>query len=243
MQLGISSYTFGWAVGVRGHEPARPLDEHGLLDKCRAHGVKLLQIGDNLPLHTFDAARLDQLAERAAARRCATRSRRAPLDAGTRRRIRAIARRLDAKLIRFVIDDADYHPKPEAVTAILRESRTVAGRPDARHREPRSFPAATLREHDRGGGRRSHRRVPRHRQLARRGRRDRGRGCDARAAHLESAHQGFSHRARAAPDGLSPSPAARRAAAFSMCRTAETTRSFDRADTAILELWTPPEPT
>ena len=50
MTLGLSSYTFGWAVGVRGQEPARPLDECGLLDKCREHSVKLLQIGDNLPL-------------------------------------------------------------------------------------------------------------------------------------------------------------------------------------------------
>ena len=55
MILGLSSYTFGWAVGVPGHAPARPLDENGLLDQCREHGIKLLQIGDNLPLHTFDA--------------------------------------------------------------------------------------------------------------------------------------------------------------------------------------------
>ena len=65
MKLGISSYTFGWAVGVRGYEPAKPLDEHGLLDKCAELGVKLLQVGDNLPLHTFDDARLTSFAERA----------------------------------------------------------------------------------------------------------------------------------------------------------------------------------
>ena len=32
MILGLSSYTFGWAVGVRGQEPAQPLDEIGCLD-------------------------------------------------------------------------------------------------------------------------------------------------------------------------------------------------------------------
>ena len=50
MTLGLSSYTYGWAVGVRGHEPAQPLDEHGLLDRCREHGVKLLQA------HEYDRA-------------------------------------------------------------------------------------------------------------------------------------------------------------------------------------------
>src|SRR5687768_15246184 len=58
MKLGLSSYTYGWAVGVAGHMPAKPLDEHGLIGKVQAHGLKLLQIGDNLPLHTFSEARL-----------------------------------------------------------------------------------------------------------------------------------------------------------------------------------------
>ena len=121
MKLGISSYTFGWAVGVPGHEPAHPLDECGLLDKARELGVKLLQIGDNLPLHTFDVARLNRLALRAS-------NENVQLEIGARRltvervaEYAAIARGLDAKLIRFVIDDADYHPKPDTVTGILRE--------------------------------------------------------------------------------------------------------------------------
>jgi sugar phosphate isomerase/epimerase len=122
MLLGLSSYTFGWAVGVPGHEPAQPLDELGLLDRCREQGVKLLQIGDNLPLHTFGAARLQTLAERS--RRDGVR-----LQVGARRLTSArvseyacIARKLDALLVRFVIDDADYQPSPDAVVDILRES-------------------------------------------------------------------------------------------------------------------------
>ena len=61
MKLGLSSYTYGWAVGVRGHEPSKPMDEHALLDEVRAHGLKLLQIGDNLPLEDFDDSRLAAL--------------------------------------------------------------------------------------------------------------------------------------------------------------------------------------
>src|SRR6185436_18154898 len=125
MKLGISSYTFGWAVGVDGHRPARPLDENGLLDKCGELGVKLLQTGDNLPLHEFDETRLAAFGERAAREGV-------QLEVGARRLVpervgeyARIARRLKARLLRFVIDDADFHPKPEDVTAILRECASL----------------------------------------------------------------------------------------------------------------------
>lgn len=116
MILGLSSYTFGWAVGVPGYAPTRPLDEHGLLGRCREHGVKLLQIGDNLPLHTFDEARLDLLARRAASEGVRLEIGARCLTLGNVQAYAAIARRLGAKLIRFVIDDAEYHPTPEAVS-------------------------------------------------------------------------------------------------------------------------------
>ena len=122
MLLGISSYTFGWAVGVRGHEAEQRLDENGLLDKCRAVGVRLLQIGDNLPLHTFDQARLDRLATRAAREGV-------QLEVGARgltlERIAEyadIARRLNAKLIRFVVHDPDFEVKTDTVFGVLRDS-------------------------------------------------------------------------------------------------------------------------
>jgi len=121
MILGLSSYTFPWAVGVRGHEPVCALDENGLLDRCHQHGVKLLQIGDNLPLAQFDAPRLDRLASRA-------KSESIQLEIGARRltveRVVehiALGRRVGARLLRFVIDDADYHPTPQVVSKILKE--------------------------------------------------------------------------------------------------------------------------
>ena len=145
MKLGISSYTYSWAVGVPGHEPARPLDENGLLDKGRELGVSLLQIGDNLPLHTFDPARLDRLARRAAHEGVG-------LEVGARRltleRVTeyiTIARRLDAKLIRFVIDDAGYHPEPSTVTSVLREAAPLLRGLTLGIENHDRFPAATLR--------------------------------------------------------------------------------------------------
>ena len=43
MILGLSSYTYGWAVGGRGDGRSGSLDEHGLLDRVRQHGLN--QIG------------------------------------------------------------------------------------------------------------------------------------------------------------------------------------------------------
>ena len=122
MKLGISSYTFGWAVGVSGQEPARRMNEHDLLDKCGEYGVKVLQIGDNLPLHTFDSARLEALAARAIQEGV-------QLEVGARgltterlAEYAGIARRLNARLIRFVVDDADYHPTPQHIVDVLLRS-------------------------------------------------------------------------------------------------------------------------
>jgi len=121
MQIGLSSYTFGWAVGAPGHAPARPLDEHGLLDKCAEHGVKLLQVCDNLPLLPLPPERLACFLERAARDGI-------QIELGSRRlnvehvaEMAALARRVGAKLIRFVIDGPDFHPGPDQVTATLRE--------------------------------------------------------------------------------------------------------------------------
>lgn len=241
MKLGLSSYTFGWAVGVPGHAPVQPLDEHGLLDQCRKHGVKLLQIGDNLPLHTFDDTRLNRLAERAAREGV-------QLEVGARRlsveRVAeyvTIARRLGAELIRFVIDDADYHPTPKAVSMVLRQSvPQLAGLKLGIENHDR-FPAATLREMIESVGS------------------DRigvcldtansigaGEGLDtvvrelgpltvnlhlkdfqiARVPHL----MGFTVEGRPAGGGMLDVP-----------RLLQRLAPFRRCETAVLELWTPPE--
>ncbi|WPP50305.1 hypothetical protein [Catalinimonas niigatensis] len=55
MRLGISSYTYTWAVGVPGHFPAQRLDVFGLIRKASELGLSCVQIADNLPLHTLFA--------------------------------------------------------------------------------------------------------------------------------------------------------------------------------------------
>ena len=120
MQLGLSSYAFGWAVGVEGYPPPSPFTEHDLLAVARAFGLPVVQFGDHIPLHTFDAPR------RAALRDAATAAG-ITLEIGARglttehlQRYVCLARELRAPLVRFVIDGPDYEPGIDEVVAIVR---------------------------------------------------------------------------------------------------------------------------
>jgi sugar phosphate isomerase/epimerase len=124
MRLGVSSYAFGWAVGVAGRQPEVPFTERDLLDFARTHGLGVVQIGDHLPLHTFTSARLEEL--RDAAQTGAV----VELEIGARgltephlARYVELARLLRARLLRFVIDGPGYEPTAHDVAALLRVFR------------------------------------------------------------------------------------------------------------------------
>jgi len=67
VRLGISSWTFPWAIGVSGYpQPARPIGLSDLLEKAAALKVGVVQIADNLPLHKLDAKELRDVRDQAA---------------------------------------------------------------------------------------------------------------------------------------------------------------------------------
>ena len=65
MQLGIGSHAYGWAVGVPGHEPAQPLGPLELLDRACQLGVRVVQVADNMPLHSLSRHDVARFAARA----------------------------------------------------------------------------------------------------------------------------------------------------------------------------------
>ena len=242
MLLGLSSYAFGWSVGVRGHEPLNPLEEQGLLDKCRDLGVGLLQIGDNLPLHTFEPARLERLARRAQDEGVQLEIGARRLTAGSVWEYIHIARRVGAKLIRFVIDDADYHPTPAEVAGVLREVNPHLHGLVLGIENHDRFSAATLRSMiDAAGSDRIGVCLDTANSLGA------GEGIDAvadilgpltvnlhvkdfaieRVPHL----MGLSVSGRPAGEGMLDVP-----------RLLQRLAGYGRCPTAVLELWTPPEP-
>src|SRR5215210_1890042 len=125
MKLGVSSYTFGWAVGVKGFARSVSLNERDLLEIAARENIGVLQIGDNLPLHTIHQSTLADFGAAAEARKI-------QLEVGARRLVpesiaqyAEIARIVGARLVRFVIDDADYHPDSKSIVDILKDSSRI----------------------------------------------------------------------------------------------------------------------
>lgn len=121
MQLGISSYTYGWAIGLPGQEPPHPMREQELLDQALRKGVRLLQVCDNLPLHQLPSERLARFADRARAEGVRLEVGSRGLTASHLQEMIALARQVDARLIRFVMDGPDHHPTPAEVSKLLQE--------------------------------------------------------------------------------------------------------------------------
>jgi len=61
MHLGISSFAFGWSVGIPGYKPDVLMNESDLVHIAQSNKVSCIQIADNIPLHLFPTDRLDQL--------------------------------------------------------------------------------------------------------------------------------------------------------------------------------------
>lgn len=65
MRLGISSYTYVWAVGVPGYPRlAEPMSALDLFDKADALGFRVRQVADNLPLDELSDDDLTTFAKR-----------------------------------------------------------------------------------------------------------------------------------------------------------------------------------
>lgn len=122
MKAGISSWTYPWAIGVRGHElPANPMDAFGLLERAAALDVEVLQIADNLPVDVLPACDMSRLNH--AARRAGI-----ALELGTRgvepshlALFLDLARCLDVRLVRTLTSTGGHAPALAEVEAWLRE--------------------------------------------------------------------------------------------------------------------------
>lgn len=120
MRLGISSFTYGWAIGVPGHLPRHPLGVIGLLNKALELDVSLIQVADNLPLDRVSPGDLDTFQARAVQHGI-------QIEVGTRGiapdhllRYLELAQRFASPILRVVIDTADHHPDAEEIVATLR---------------------------------------------------------------------------------------------------------------------------
>jgi sugar phosphate isomerase/epimerase len=121
MKLGLGTYGCAWAIGVNGYpRPQNPLDASAFLQWAGALGLHLVQIADNLPLHSLspkDRANLKHEADQLGI----------AIEVGTRgiqhehlHTYLAIAQEMGSGILRVVVDSAEHHPTPDEVVDILR---------------------------------------------------------------------------------------------------------------------------
>ncbi|MDK3160736.1 sugar phosphate isomerase/epimerase family protein [Kamptonema cortianum] len=129
-RLGLGTFGVGWAVGVPGYpQPGPPLDHFSFLQYAHSLGLRLVQFGDNLPLHMLNQDR------RAELRRLADQLGVA-VEVGTRGINPAhlsaylrLAHEFGSPILRLVVDTADDHPAPyqivERLRSVLPECRSA----------------------------------------------------------------------------------------------------------------------
>ncbi|MEK6480364.1 TIM barrel protein [Catalinimonas sp. 4WD22] len=121
MRLGISSYTFTWAVGVPGNQPEQKLDAVGLINKAVALNVSCVQIADNLTLHTLSTDQLDELALHASRTGVAIEVGMRGLSVENINTYLDIAEKLKSPILRAVVDAPDYQPDKGEIIATIKD--------------------------------------------------------------------------------------------------------------------------
>jgi len=120
MILGLSSFTYGWSVGVPGNMPDRPLTVMDLANRTKDFGLTCLQIGDNLPLHELQEEDLMAL-------KTFVIENNIRLEVGARKLTEDnlqhyinIAASMGSPLLRFVVDGDQYEPEGKTIIQTIK---------------------------------------------------------------------------------------------------------------------------
>jgi 3-oxoisoapionate decarboxylase len=122
MRLGISSWTYPWAIGVSGFPPPpQPIRLVNLLERASVLKVGVVQVADNLPLHCLDPSELRDARDQAAGLGLT-------IEIGTRGvepthllRYLSLAVGLDAVLVRTLTHTFESQPSLEQAEKWIRE--------------------------------------------------------------------------------------------------------------------------
>ena len=121
MELGLSSYTYTWAVGVPGSWPEKPLTVFNLIDKTYSAGLRLLQVADNLPLEKLTGENLDDLLEYARAKNVSIEMGGRGMTPEHTMRCLETAQLVQSPLLRMVIDTTGYEPDLQMIISLIRD--------------------------------------------------------------------------------------------------------------------------
>ncbi|MFH0841564.1 MAG: sugar phosphate isomerase/epimerase family protein [Bacteroidota bacterium] len=121
MKLGISSYTYTWAIGVAGSMPEKSLTAIGLIDKASEAGLGLVQIADNLPLENLPPDELLNLKNYASLKGVSVEMGARGMTPAHTMKCLETAASLGSPILRMVIDLPGFEPDLQTIVSIVRE--------------------------------------------------------------------------------------------------------------------------
>jgi len=122
MKIGISTFAYNWSIGVPGSllVPAHPMTAMDFMTSAKDLDMHLVQFGDNLPLHVLNSGERAELLNFA-------RSNNIDIQAGTRglkddilETYLQLAEYFSSDILRVVIDLNGYEPSIEETIAMLK---------------------------------------------------------------------------------------------------------------------------
>jgi 3-oxoisoapionate decarboxylase len=119
MQLGISSYTYTWAIGVPGSLPTKQMSAIDLVDKATEFGLKLVQIADNLPLENLTLSELEHLCNYSLGKGISVEMGGRGLTYEHTLKCLKVAEKLKSPILRMVIDAAGFEPDISSIIQII----------------------------------------------------------------------------------------------------------------------------
>ena len=121
MQLGLGSYTYTWAVGVPGSLPTKPYSVYDLIEKASSSGVNLVQIADNLPVENLSALELQNLLSHARYKNVSIELGGRGLTPEHTYMCLKAAETLHSPILRMVIDSPGFEPDLQSIIGIARD--------------------------------------------------------------------------------------------------------------------------
>ncbi len=121
MRLGLSSYTYTWAVGVPGSIPSKQLSAFDLVGRAAVSGLNLVQIADNLPLEMMNQSELTNLRKFAADKEIEIEMGGRGLTPEHTIKCLEAAKTLNSPILRMVIDGAGYEPDLETIINTIKQ--------------------------------------------------------------------------------------------------------------------------
>ncbi|MEM1875051.1 MAG: TIM barrel protein [Candidatus Hadarchaeales archaeon] len=117
---GLSTFTYPWAIGIAGYPPSHPLTLEELFERAHTFGAQVVQISHNFPLHTLGEKELKRIKDLAQKYNLV-------IEIGTLG-IREphllaylrIAEKLDARLVRTLLDGPNDSPSLEEAEREIR---------------------------------------------------------------------------------------------------------------------------